>query len=55
MLDNLFDINELFRRAVKYIVEGIMVGLAASLIPQKPLKFDETCTSPPDNKRSPVA
>ena len=41
MLDNLFDINELFRRAVKYIVEGIMVGLA-SLIPQKPLKVEET-------------
>ncbi len=42
MLDNLFDVNELFRRAVKYIVEGIMVGLAASLIPQKPLKVEET-------------
>ena len=42
MLDNLFDINELFRRAVKYLVEGIMVGLASSLIPQKPLKVEET-------------
>lgn len=42
MLNNLFDVNELFRRAVKYIVEGIMVGLAASLIPQKPLKVEET-------------
>ena len=41
MLDNLFDINELFRRAVKYIVEGIMV-LLPSLIPQKPLKVEET-------------
>ena len=42
MLDNLFDVNELFRRAVKYIIEGIMVALAASLIPQKPLKVEET-------------
>jgi len=40
MLD-LVDFGEILRRAIKYLVEGLMVGLVASLIPQKPLNFDE--------------
>lgn len=40
MLD-LIDFGEVLRRAIKYLVEGLMVGLAASLIPQKALNFDE--------------
>lgn len=37
----MFDLGELLRRAIKYLVEGIMVGLAACLIPKKPLTLDE--------------
>ena len=36
-----FDIGELFRRAIKYLVEGILVAIAAYAIPQKQLKLDE--------------
>jgi hypothetical protein len=40
-MTNMFDLGELLRRAIKYLVEGIMVGLAACLIPKKPLTLDE--------------
>ena len=33
--------SELVKRAIKYLVEGIMVAIVAFVIPQKPLKFDE--------------
>jgi ABC-type Co2+ transport system permease subunit len=36
-----FDMGELFRRAVKYLVEGIFVAIAAYAIPQRQLKLDE--------------
>jgi len=32
---------ELFKRAVKYLVEGLLVAIAAYAIPQKSLKLDE--------------
>ena len=35
------DIGELVKRAIKYFVEGIIVALAAFVIPQKKLKLDE--------------
>ena len=41
MLDNLLDLTELFRRLVKYLVEGIIVGIAAALVPKTPLKIEE--------------
>lgn len=41
MLDNMFDLVEMFKRLVKYLVEGIIVGLAASLVPKNPLKLEE--------------
>ena len=34
-------LEELLKRAIKYLVEGIMVAIVAFVIPQKPLKFDE--------------
>ena len=40
MLDQLasfLDVGELLRRAVKYMVEGIMVAIAAYAIPKKSL------------------
>ena len=33
--------GELVKRAIKYLVEGIMVAIVAFVIPQKPLKLDE--------------
>ena len=33
--------NELIKRAIKYLVEGLMVAIAAYAIPQKHLKMDE--------------
>ena len=35
------DLNELVKRAVKYLVEGVMVAIAAYAIPKKSLKLDE--------------
>ena len=36
-----FDFGELVKRAVKYIIEGIMVAIAAYVIPKKALNIDE--------------
>ena len=33
--------GELVKRAIKYLVEGLMVAIVAFVIPQKPLKFEE--------------
>ncbi len=35
------DMQELIKRAIKYLVEGLMVAIAAFAIPQQSLKFDE--------------
>lgn len=40
-LENMLDLGELVRRAIKYLVEGLMVALAAYAIPKKSLKMDE--------------
>ena len=40
-LMNSLDLGEFMRRAVKYIVEGIMVAIAAYAIPKKSLHLDE--------------
>jgi ABC-type Co2+ transport system permease subunit len=36
-----FDFSELIKRAIKYIVEGIMVAIAAYAIPKKSLNVEE--------------
>jgi hypothetical protein len=36
-----FDLSELIKRAIKYLVEGLMVAIAAFAIPKKSLNFDE--------------
>jgi ABC-type Co2+ transport system permease subunit len=36
-----FDFSELIKRAIKYIVEGIIVALAAYVIPKKSLNVEE--------------
>jgi len=44
MFDSLrksLDLDELVKRAVKYLVEGLMVAIAAYAIPKRSLKLDE--------------
>ena len=44
MLDKLrdmIDLGELLRKVVKYLVEGVMVAIAAYAIPKKALNLDE--------------
>ena len=36
-----FNLGELIKRAIKYLVEGLMVALAAYAIPKKTLNLDE--------------
>jgi ABC-type Co2+ transport system permease subunit len=38
---NMLDLGELVRRAIKYLVEGLMVAIAAFAIPKKALNLDE--------------
>ena len=40
-LGQVLDIGELVRRIVKYVVEGIMVAIAAYAIPKHSMKLDE--------------
>lgn len=35
------DLGEFIKRALKYVVEGVMVAIAAYAIPNKSLKVDE--------------
>jgi hypothetical protein len=35
------DLNEIVRRALKYLVEGLAIAIAAYSIPQRRLKMDE--------------
>ena len=39
----MIDLGELVKRAIKYLVEGLMVALAAFAIPKKSLQLDEVC------------
>ena len=39
----MLDLGELVKRAIKYLVEGLMVAIAAYAIPAKALKLDEVC------------
>ena len=36
-----FDLSELVKRAMKYLVEGLMVAIAAFAIPKRSLNMDE--------------
>ena len=40
-LAQVLDIGELVRRIVKYVVEGIMVAIAAYAIPKRSMNLDE--------------
>jgi uncharacterized RDD family membrane protein YckC len=41
-LGGFLDLGELVKRALKYLVEGLIVALAAYVIPSKRLRLDET-------------
>tara|TARA_B100000927_G_C16424170_1_gene452696 strand:- start:956 stop:1210 length:255 start_codon:yes stop_codon:yes gene_type:complete len=40
-MNGVLDLGELVKRAIKYLVEGLMVAIAAYAIPEKSLKLDE--------------
>ena len=35
------DVQEILKRIIKYVIEGLMVAIAAVVIPQRSLKMDE--------------
>ena len=37
----MFDVNELIKRIIKYLVEGFMVAIAAYCIPKRSLNLEE--------------
>jgi len=41
MLGGMLDLGELVKRAIKYLVEGLMVAIAAYAIPKRGLNLDE--------------
>jgi ABC-type Co2+ transport system permease subunit len=40
-MNSMFDFSELIKRAIKYIIEGIMVAICAYAIPKKSLNIEE--------------
>jgi ABC-type Co2+ transport system permease subunit len=40
-MNGMFDIMELIKRIIKYLVEGLMVSLVAYAIPKQSLKLEE--------------
>ena len=38
---DMFDLTEMMKRAIKYLVEGLMVAIACYAIPKASLKVDE--------------
>jgi ABC-type Co2+ transport system permease subunit len=40
-MNSLFDITELIKRIIKYLVEGLMVAIAAYAIPKQSLNIEE--------------
>lgn len=40
-MSNVFDFGELVKRAIKYLIEGLMVAIAAYAIPKHSLKVEE--------------
>jgi len=40
-MNRVFDVNELVKRIIKYLVEGLMVAIAAFAIPKRSLNVEE--------------
>ena len=40
-MSGLFDVNELIKRLIKYLIEGLMVSIAAFAIPKRSMNIEE--------------
>jgi len=40
-MSNMFDLGELVKRGIKYLVEGLVVAIVALLVPRKSLNAEE--------------
>ena len=40
-MSEMFDFNELIKRAIKYLIEGLAVAICAMIIPKKALNVEE--------------
>ena len=40
-MSNVFDFGELVKRAIKYLIEGLMVAIAAFAIPKQSMNLEE--------------
>jgi ABC-type Co2+ transport system permease subunit len=40
-MSGIFDVSELIKRVIKYLVEGLMVAIAAYAIPKRSLNLEE--------------
>ena len=36
-----FNVQEMFTRIIKYLIEGLVVGIVASILPEKSLSMDK--------------
>ncbi len=41
MLEGIFDVSELIKRIIKYLIMGLMIAIASYAIPKGSLKLDE--------------
>jgi hypothetical protein len=41
MFNGMFDVTEIVKRIIKYLIEGLMVAIAAYAIPKASLKLEE--------------
>lgn len=37
-MSGMFDLTELIKRAIKYLIEGLVVAIVATIVPRKPLQ-----------------
>ena len=40
-MSGMFDLTELIKRAIKYLMEGLVVAVVATIVPRKPLNVEE--------------
>ena len=41
MINQFFDVQEIIKRIIKYLIEGLMVAIAAYAIPKKSMNLEE--------------
>jgi ABC-type Co2+ transport system permease subunit len=40
-MSGMFDLTELIKRAIKYLIEGLVVAVVATIVPRKQLNVEE--------------